>query len=120
MTLLPDYTPPPALHASVAAGLAPLGVLLSFVLVVERLIALDTALAALAGCTVWVAVELHRYQRALDGYNAEYVCRHLGWRAPATLAGLAAHPRTSAATRDFVQRFIDDGCALRPDSPQLQ
>lgn len=116
---LPRYSPPMTLSASLAAGLAPLAVLLAFVLIVTRVIDVDTGLAVFAACALWVAAEMQGYQRTLDGYNAGYVAQHLAWRGSDTLAALAAHERTDPATRDFVQGYVIEGRRLRPDRPLL-
>jgi hypothetical protein len=116
---LPRYAPPLTHHATVAAGLAPLAVLLTFTLVVTRLIDADTGLAVLAASTLWVAIEMHAHQRRLDSYNADYVQRHLAWRTSATLRALANSEVTDPATRDFVERYVDAGRRLRPDGPAL-
>jgi hypothetical protein len=114
---LPRYAPPLTQHATVAAALAPLVVLLAFTLVVTRLIDADTGFAALGASALWVAIEMHAHQRRLDGYNADYVLQHLVWRSSTTLAALAE--TTDPATRDFVERYIDAGRRLRPDGPAL-
>jgi len=116
---LPRYAPPLTQRAVVAAGAAPLAVLLAFTLVVTRLIDADTGLAALAASALWVAAEMHAHQRRVDGYNADYVQRHLAWRSSATLHALADRTATDPATRDFVQRYVDAGRRLRPDGPVL-
>ena len=116
---LPRYTPPMTFSATVAAGLAPLAVLLAFVLIVIRVIDVDTGLAVLAACALWVTAEMHGYQRTLDGYNADYVARHLACRASDTLAALAANERTDNATRNFVQGYVMEGRRLRRDRPLL-
>ena len=116
---LPRYSPPMTLSASLAAGLAPLAVLLAFVLIVTRVIDVDTGLAVFAACALWVAAEMQGYQRTLDAYNAGYVAQHLAWRGSDTLAALAAHERTDPATRDFVQGYVIEGRRLRPDRPLL-
>ena len=115
LTSLPHYAPPPSLQASVAAGLAPLGVLLAFTLLVLRLIDADSALAALLALSVWVAVELHRFQRATDRYNADYAARHLAPRSSQTLRVLAADATLPPDTRAFVQRYVDAGCTVLRD-----
>ena len=109
---LPDYDPPSAQRAAVAAGLAPLLVLLAFTLIVTGLMQVDTGLAVFAACTVWVVYELHQYQGQIDTYNQRYVHAHLAWRSPAMLHSLSdvAHP----PTREFVHRFIAaEGILLR-------
>lgn len=116
---LPDYAPPSALSASVAVSLAPLLVLLTFTLVVWQRLEVDTALACLSACTVWVAVEMHGWQRHVDAYNAEYVAVHLAWRSNATLSVLARQAGVSPETRDFVLGYLDDSRQLRPDAPRL-
>lgn len=112
---LPPYNPPSARHAAVAAGCAPLGVLLAFTLLVLRVIDADTTLAALLALTVWVVVELHRFQRAIDRYNADYAGRHLAWRTPQTLRLLAADPQLAQPTRAYVQHYLDSGCQVLRD-----
>lgn len=116
---LPRYTPPMTLSASAAAGLAPLTVLLALVLIVTRVIDVDTGLAVSAACALWAAAELHGYQRTLAAYNADYLAQHLAWRGSDTLAALAAHERTDPATREFVQGYVIEGRRLRPDRPLL-
>lgn len=117
MNHLPAYTPPPSQRACIAVGLAPLAALLAFVAIVTRVIDADTGLAVLAASAVWVAAEMHEHQRGLDRYNAEYAAQHLVGRSAATLASLASDPATAPATVEFVQRFLADGCQLRPDRP---
>lgn len=111
MKLLPDYAPPPVLRASVAVGTAPLVVLGVFATVVWRLMEPDTAFAVMAACCVWVGAEMHAYQRAVDAYNRGYVEAHLAWRSDGALAALACCELHSPATREFVQHFLDEGCA---------
>lgn len=106
MNLLPDYLPPNARKASLAAGVAPLLVLLTFTLLVSRVIAADTAFAVFAACTVWVVYELSAFQRTLDSYNRRYVSAHLEWRSSEALSDLANADGVHPATRDFVQGFI--------------
>lgn len=104
--LLPDYNPPNQQRASLAVGVAPLLVLLTFTGVVTRLLDVSTAMAVFAACTVWVVYEMHVYQATLDGYNAEYVARHLAWRSSDSLLAMARAPGTAAPTADFVGRFV--------------
>lgn len=106
---LPDYSPPSAQRASVAVGFAPLIVLVSFTLLVSRLIDADTAFATFLACTIWVTHEMNDFQRHIDAYNASYVRRHLEWRSTEALQALALRDDTSAATREFVMRFIGSG-----------
>lgn len=113
--LLPPYSPPPSRQASMAAGLSPLLVLLAFTMLVLRLIEADTALATLLALGVWVAVELHRFQRATDRYNADYARRHLDWRAPHLLQAVAADPAQHAPTRAFVQHYLAAGRTVLRD-----
>lgn len=115
---LPDYAPPPALSACVAVALAPLLVLLAFCAVVWQLIEVDSAMALLAVCTVWVVVEMVAYQRAMDAYNADYAHTHLSWRSPATLAVLAGQEGVPEATRDFVLAYVHNGRRLPQDAPR--
>ena len=116
---LPRYTPPMTLSATVAAGLVPLAVLLAAALIVTRVIDVDTGLAVLAACALWVAAEMHGYQRTLDSYRSDYEAQHLAWRTSDSLAALAAHERTDSATRAFVQGYVIEGRRLRPDRPAL-
>jgi multisubunit Na+/H+ antiporter MnhB subunit len=104
--LLPEYSPPNAQRSALAAGVAPILVLLSFTLIVARLIDADTGFAIFAACTVWVVYEMSVYQRTIDAYNEAYVGRHLAWRTSEALLALAAAPGTHASTRDFVARFV--------------
>lgn len=117
-TLAP-YAPPSLPRTLLAVGLAPLLVLLVFALVVLRAMDVDTAFACFAACAVWVATEMHAWQRATDGYNADYVQRHLAWRSSDTLVSLATHERTSADTRSFVLNYLGQGRMLRPDGPVM-
>lgn len=103
---LPEYRPPGAQRAGLAAGVAPLLVLLSFTLTVIQLIEVDTAFAIFAACTVWVVHEMNCYQKTIDGYNAEYVSRHLAWRSSSHLQEVAADHRVSEPTRAFVGSFL--------------
>jgi hypothetical protein len=115
MKFLPDYRAPCARRASVAAGLSPLLVLLGFTLIVVRLIDPDTGFAAFLACTVWVAYEMHAYQRAIDDYNATYVRAHLAWRSSDSLQAMIEADDADPATREFVQRFLRAGRALLRD-----
>jgi hypothetical protein len=119
MTLLPEYMPPNDQRACLAVGMAPLFVLLTFTLIVTRLIEPDTGFAVFAACTVWVMHEMHVYQRTLDDYNADYVVRHLQWRSAETLESLACAEAVPEPTRNFVRRFLGDGRTLRRDGPRL-
>lgn len=103
---LPEYSPPSHQRASLAVGLAPLLVLLTFTAVVTRLMDLSTAMAVFAACTVWVVYEMHVYQAHVDGYNAEYVARHLAWRSSDSLRALAGDPALAEPTAAFVGRFV--------------
>lgn len=109
---LPEYKPPDDRRACVAAAFAPMGVLLAFAAVVIRLADVDTGLAMLAACAVWVMYEMRQFQRGIDRYNAEYVARHLAGAPVATLARLAHDPALNEATREFVQRYVDAGGQL--------
>jgi hypothetical protein len=116
---LPDYQPPSDQRASLAVGLAPLFVLITFAAIVTRVIAVDTGLAIFVACTLWVVYEMHCYQTTIDRYNQDYVDTHLAWRSPATLASVAGDEHRPEPTRDFVQRFLtSDGQALR-DRPTI-
>lgn len=112
---LPEYAPPNAQRAAVAAGFAPLLVLLGFALMVVRLIDVDTGFALFAACTVWVLYEMHEFQRGLDDYNAQYVLRYLAWRPSAALRTLLDQPGTAEATRCFVNDFLAAGRVALPD-----
>ena len=119
MVTLPAYQPPDSRRASVAAGLAPLGVLLGFVAVVLRWMDVDTAFVHLLAATLWVAYEMHEYQRGIDRYNAQYVKSHLAWRSPEALESLAGDGRLGEPTCSFVRQYLASGCELRRDRPQL-
>ena len=67
----PPYQPPPSRHATMAAGLAPLLVLLAFTAVVSGFIEPDTGVAVFVACTAWVVYEMYRYQDRLDGQGEE-------------------------------------------------
>ena len=112
---LPDYNPPDTQRADLAMALAPMFVLLGFVLIVTRLIDPDTGLAGFLACTVWVVHEMSVYQRLIGGYNADYVASHLSWRSVDTLEALAAGGSTSPATREFLLRFVSAGRTLLRD-----
>lgn len=105
-SLLPEYTPPNHQRASLAVGVAPLLVLLTFTLVVTRWMDVSMAMAVFAASTTWVVYEMHVYQAAIDHYNEDYVARHLAWRSSDTLAVLAGEPGTSETTQAFVGRFV--------------
>jgi len=112
---LPTYDPPSSQRATVAAGLAPLLVLLTFVLIVSRAIDVDTGLAIFLASAVWVVVEMDGFQRAMDQYNASYVESHLAWRSSDTLREWAGAAAADPGTRDFVQRFLDSERVLLRD-----
>lgn len=107
MNLLPDYQPPNARKASLAAGIAPLLVLLTFTLLISRVIEADTAFAIFGACTIWVVYEMSAFQRQLDGYNRRYVTAHLEWRSSEALVALVGVDGVHPATRDFVREFIE-------------
>lgn len=109
MKLLPDYLPPEAHRAALAAGLAPLLVLGVFVLVVTKLMSPPAAFALLATTTLWLAWEMHTFQRAIDDYNRGYIDAHLTWRSSDTLLALVAAADADPPTREFVQRFVASG-----------
>jgi hypothetical protein len=115
---LPPYTPPSDQRASVAAALAPLVVLLAFVLIVTRLVDFDTGFAWCLGSAAWVGWELHDYQRAIDRYNAGYLQQHLAWRSSHSLHALVQADDAHPPTREFVQRFLSSGRVLRRDGPR--
>jgi hypothetical protein len=112
---LPTYEPPSSQRATVAAGAAPLLVLLTFVLIVARAIDVDTGMAVFLASAVWVVVEMDGFQRAIDDYNAQFVVSHLAWRSSDTLREWAGMPAADPATRDFVQRFLDSERVLLRD-----
>jgi hypothetical protein len=112
---LPDYDPPQHRRAGLAAGLAPLIVLLAFTAIVAGWLAVDTGMGVLLACTVWVVHEMHVFQRAVDAYNAEYVSRHLQWRRDETITELIDSPATSAPARAFATRFLENERVLLAD-----
>lgn len=103
---LPDYEPPAARRATLAAGAAPLVVLVAFTLIVLRWLDPVAGVAWCGACTVWVVHEMSVFQRLLDAYNQGYARRHLEWRSNEALSALALAPGVTAATREFVQRFV--------------
>lgn len=116
---LPAYTPPQSQRTLLAVSLAPLLVLLAFTAVVTRLMDVDTALALLMACSIWVVHEMHVYQVAVDGYNADYVRHHLMCRSIGSLLALAGDERLSPPTREFVQSFVEAGRVLQPERPSI-
>jgi len=116
---LPDYDPPSTQRAEVATALAPMFVLLGFVLIVSRLIEPDVGLAGFLACTVWVVHEMSVYQSTIDGYNAEYVDKQLSWRSAETLEALARADTTAPATHDFLLRYINAGQVLLRDGQSV-
>jgi hypothetical protein len=109
MKLLPDYLPPDATRASIAAGVAPLVVLLVFVLVVAKLMTIPAAFATLATVTLWVAWELHAFQRRMDAYNLRYTESHLAWRTSEALLALVDAEGAHVPTRRFVYAYVEAG-----------
>ena len=116
---LPAYNPPQSQRTLIAVSLAPILVLLAFTAVVTRLIDVDTALAWLMACSIWVVHEMHVYQVAVDGYNADYVRHHLICRSTGSLMDLAHDEHLSPPTRDFVLQFVESGRVLQPERPSL-
>lgn len=112
---LPDYTPPAARRAALAAGLAPILVLLSFTLIVSGVIQPDIGFAVFAACVVWVLHEMDAYQSGIDRFNADYVKRHLSWRSSETIESLLQAEGTTPETRAFVQRYVDAGRVVLND-----
>jgi len=113
---VPAYEPPSHQRASVAAGGAPLILLITFTLLVSRVIDPDTFFAWVIASAIWVCWELHDFQRALDRYDDDYTTRHLAWRSPASIEALLADDALSAATRAFVRRFLGRGRGRLIDS----
>ncbi len=118
--MLPDYQPPNAQRASLAVGVSPLIVLVTFTLLVSKVIAPDTAFALFGACTVWVIHEMSAFQRLLDGYNRRYVSAHLEWRSSEALLAMVGasdvHPQTRAFVQGFIaadRQFLRDGQAAR-------
>lgn len=105
-TYLPDYSPPNQQRAALAAGLSPLLVLLTFTAIVARWMDVETGFAIFVACSIWVVYEMHIYQASIDGYNQEYVRRHLDWRSSEALLALSGAPGVPEATRSFVERFV--------------
>lgn len=116
---LPDYQPPSDQRASLAVGLAPLFVLITFAAIVTRLIDPDTGFAIFVACTLWVVYEMHEYQTAIDDYNQRYIESHLAWRAPATLETIAGDELRPEPTRLFVHRFLASGGEPLRDQPTM-
>ena len=112
---LPDYEPPNHRRTALAVGLAPLIVLLVFTGIAIGWLAVDAGLAVLLACPLWVAHEMHGFQRDVDAYNADYVQRHLQWRRSDTIAELMASPATGEPARAFASRFLEADRVLLPD-----
>lgn len=112
---LPQYAPPLQRRAAVAAGTAPLLVLLAFTALVIGAMDPSTAFAVFAAATAWVVYEMHAFQASTDRYNAEYASRHLQWRSDAMLHELAVAPACDEHTRRFVRRFVDGQRVLLRD-----
>ncbi|MFM7507078.1 MAG: hypothetical protein ACKO3M_11085 [Rubrivivax sp.] len=112
---LPAYEPPSHRRTSLAVGLAPLIVLLVFTGIVIGWVPADIGLASLLACTLWVAHEMHGFQRAVDAYNADYVERHLQWRRSDSIAELIDSPATDEPARAFAARFLAADRVLLPD-----
>ena len=104
---LPDYSPPNQQRAALAAGLSPLLVLLTFTAVVIQWMDAETGFAIFVACSIWVVYEMHVYQATIDGYNEDYVTRHLAWRSSDALLAMSSAPGVQDATRRFVERFVD-------------
>jgi hypothetical protein len=111
---LPEYRPPAGQRAAMAAGLAPLLVLVTFTLIVSGALAVDTGMAVFAASTCWVVYELTDFQRSIDTYNCDYATSNLAWRSSAMLQAWLAAPRADPATSEFVLRFLaSDRAVLR-------
>jgi hypothetical protein len=117
MQTLPDYAPPLMQRTHLAVAMAPMIVLLTFTLIVVKLVDSDTGFAIFAACTIWIVHEMTDYQRRIDAYNEGYVQSHLAWRSSEALAALVHGDDTHPPTRDFVRRFLDAGRVLRRDGP---
>lgn len=116
---LPAYEPPNTQRANLAVAAAPIVVLLTFTLLVSRVIAADTAFALFAAATIWVVHEMHEYQRTIDGYNADYVACHLDWRSSESLQVLVDTEATDQPTREFIRRFLGSGRQVLLDGVAL-
>jgi hypothetical protein len=75
-TLTSDYNPPHATRAAIAVAVAPVVALLAFTLIICDLIGVDLGFALFAGCTAWVVMEMHGYQKSIDSYDEEYARSH--------------------------------------------
>jgi hypothetical protein len=114
-SMLPDYEPPHARRAGLAAGVAPLAVLALFVLVVLHWLDVTSAGAWLLGLCAWVTHEMSAWQRALDRYNLHYARRHLHWRSSDALLALVDSPEVTDPTRHFVRRYVSAERRVLPD-----
>jgi hypothetical protein len=112
---LPPYDPPSSQRASVAAGLAPLILLVGFTLVIVQWMDADTWFAHFTACCVWVVHEASAFQRAIDRYNHDYVERHLARRSNGMLRDLVDARGVDPATREFVLDFVAAGRRQRRD-----
>lgn len=116
---LPRYQPPSDQRASAAAALAPLLVLFGFASIVTKVIEPSTGLALFLACAIWVAHELHQYQRSIDNYNHDYVQRHLERLSSEALVALVEVQPCDEPTREFVLRFLGAGRKAWRDGPTL-
>lgn len=115
MQLLPHYAPPDARPAALAAGIAPLVVLVVFTLVVLRWLEPSAGFAVLGSVTLWLAWEMHLFQRRIDAYNRRYAEQHLVWRSSEALLALVAGDDAHPPTQRFVRGFVAAGRRVRRD-----
>lgn len=62
-----DLNPPQARRAALAVAVAPVLSLLAFTLIICDVIAVDLGFTLFAACVAWLVLELHRYQKTMDG-----------------------------------------------------
>lgn len=103
---LPKYAPPNQRRATLAAGMAPALVLMTFAAVLFKWIDLDLGFVVFAACTTWVVYEMHVYLATIDAYNEDYISLHLAWRSSEVLNSVVASQDTAKSTRLFVDRFL--------------
>jgi hypothetical protein len=64
---LQDPNPPQACRAALAVAVAPVLSLLAFTLIICDVIAVDLGFTLFAACVAWLVLELHCYQKSMDG-----------------------------------------------------
>lgn len=66
-------------RANIAAGLAPVFVVVAITLIATGVIAFDIGVAICLACTAWVVYEMLGYQRAVDAYEQASLSSGRSW-----------------------------------------